>query len=290
MLLMALILLLVVPLQTIPQFTDYKIALSPDGSAEWVVEYRYPVREGDEHFFRMAVDRLNETAAGYADRIRTVVAEASNLIGREMAVEGFTVDARLVETLSGNVAIITLKFKWMDFATVTQDGEVRVGDVFVGGLFLLEGERLRIEYPAKMSISEVRPPPDSLGPGYVEWVGKRSFSDGEPKLILKPGETAISDGWAAGGVAVILAGAGVSGAVTAFVLGKRLVKRPAGHGDVQKVLEIIRRHGGSVPQSEIVRESGLPKSTVSAVLKYLEDEGKVVRTRVGREKNVKLAR
>lgn len=287
---MALLLLLAVPLQASPQFTYYKIALSPDGSAEWAVEYRYPVREGDEQLFRMAVDRLNETAAGYADRIRTIVAEASNLTGREMAVENFTVGVRLGETLSGSVAIITLKFKWVGFAIVTQDGEVRVGDVFVGGLFLLDGERLRIDYPAKMSLSEVGPPPDGLGPGYVEWVGKRSFSDGEPRLILKPVETAKSDGWAAGGLAVILAGTGASGAVAAFVLGKRLVKSPSGHGDVQKVLEIIRKHGGSVPQSEIVRESGLPKSTVSAVLKYLENEGKVVRTRVGREKNVKLAR
>ncbi len=137
------------------------------------------------------------------------------------------------------------------------------------------------------------------------WAGRKVFQDGEPRIVLAPSmptqqgpltgpsssperSPQFLDPWA-------LAAFGVAAAVIAIgavALTRGRNKRSAAYAsdDVGRVLEVIRRHGGAVAQSKIVKESGLSKSTVSTILKVLEREGVVVRQKAGREKLVRLAR
>jgi uncharacterized membrane protein len=192
----------------------------------------------------------------------------------------------------------------MGFAKLV-DRKLEVEDVFIGGLVLLDGKSLRFVFPEHLSIAEVSLKPDTCGLGFVGWAGRKVFQDGEPRIVLAPSMQTLQgpltgpsssperssqflDPW-------VLAAFGAAAAVIAIgavALTRNRNKRSSTYAsdDVVKVLEVIRRHGGAVTQSKIVKESGLSKSTVSTILKVLEREGVVVRQKAGREKLVRLAR
>jgi DNA-binding transcriptional ArsR family regulator len=206
--------------------------------------------------------------------------------------------------LTGSVGVIGLDFVWKGFAKLV-DGKLEVGDVFIGGLVLLDGELLRFVFPEHLSVAEVSPKPDTIGARFVGWAGRKVFQDGEPRIVLAPSiptqqgpltgpssslerSPQFLDPWvlaAFGAAAAVIA----IGAV-ALTRGKNKRSTAYASDDVGKVLEVIRRHGGAVTQSKIVKESGLSKSTVSTILKVLERERVVVRQKAGREKLVRLAR
>jgi hypothetical protein len=83
-----------------------------------------------------------------------------------MSVENLTMTAKVTETLTGSVGVIRIDFVWKGFAKLV-DGKLEVGDVFIGGLVLLDGESLRFVFPEHLLIAEVFPKPDTSGPGFV---------------------------------------------------------------------------------------------------------------------------
>jgi len=287
------------------QITAYQVQLRTDGSALWTVEHRYPLGEKTSaDLFDQASRSLGSLAESYRSRLESVVSRVSSQLGRPMSVENLTVTAKVTETLTGSVGVIRIDFVWKGFAKLV-GGKLEVGDVFIGGLVLLDGESLRFVFPEHLSLAEVSPKPDMSGPGFVGWAGRKVFQDGEPRIVLAPSmptqqgpltgpsssperSPQFLDPWtlaAFGAAAAVIA----IGAVT---LARGRNKRSAAYAsdDVGTVLEVIRRHGGAVTQSTIVKESGLSKSTVSTILKVLEREGVVVRQKAGREKLVRLAR
>jgi DNA-binding transcriptional ArsR family regulator len=58
----------------------------------------------------------------------------------------------------------------------------------------------------------------------------------------------------------------------------------------REIIEVLRRHGGEVPQHVIVEETGLSKASVSMMLKALEASGVVVRVKSGKTKVVRLVK
>ncbi|MEO0157752.1 MAG: MarR family transcriptional regulator, partial [candidate division WOR-3 bacterium] len=84
-------------------------------------------------------------------------------------------------------------------------------------------------------------------------------------------------------------GAAASVPIIYFVSRMRVRRLPQ-KSELDIVMEIIRMHSGVIYQSQIVRESGLSKSTVSTILKVLESQGRIVRVREGRENLVRLTR
>jgi uncharacterized membrane protein len=287
------------------QIKVYQIQLRTDGSALWIVEHRYPFGEkASADLFDQASRSLGSLAESYRSRLESVVSRISIQLGRPMSVENLTVTAKVTETLTGSVGVIRIDFVWKGFARLV-DGKLEVGDVFIGGLVLLDGESLRFVFPEHLSIAEVSPKPDTIGTGFVGWAGRKVFQDGEPLIVLAPSmqtqqgpltgpspsserPSQFLDPWT-------LAAFGVAAAVIAIgdvALSRGRNKRSAAYAsdDVGRVLEVIRRHGGAVARSKIVKESGLSKSTISTILKVLEREGVVVRQRAGREKLVRLAR
>ena len=287
-------------------FTVYQVQLRTDGSALWTIEHRYPLGEKtSSELFDQASRSLDDLADGYRSRLQSVIGRISTQLGRPMSVENLTVTAKVAETLTGSVGVIRIGFVWKGFALQLGDGRLEVGDVFIGGLVLLEGESLRFLFPEQLSVVEVSPRPDTSGPGFVEWSGRKVFRDGEPRIVLAAGHpsqqgplTAPSPSTSAPSqlfdplILAFFAAAAAGVAIGAVVLARSRNKRGFAYAsdDVGKVLEVIWRHGGAVTQSTIVRESGLSKSTVSTILKVLEREGVVVRQKAGREKLVRLTR
>jgi len=60
--------------------------------------------------------------------------------------------------------------------------------------------------------------------------------------------------------------------------------------DVERVLRLLDTTGGVMFQSEMVRQTGFSRTKVSQILKRLEEEGRVVRMRRGRDNIVRLVR
>ncbi len=56
-----------------------------------------------------------------------------------------------------------------------------------------------------------------------------------------------------------------------------------------RILELLRSHGGELFQSEIVRMIGMPKSTVSTVLNDLHTNGMIIKVKKGRENLIRLS-
>ncbi|GBC71724.1 hypothetical protein HRbin02_01512 [Candidatus Calditenuaceae archaeon HR02] len=278
---------------TLPSYTMYHLTILPDGSAGWVIEHRFPLSTPDEiEIFKKMTTHAENLTSDYSARIGAIVSNASRVLGRSMSIEGFSIDVETVETVSGKMGLIRIEFTWKGFTKTTPSGAIDLGDVFIGGFYLSEGETLRIKIPAGFEVAEARPAPTDKGADYLEWRGRMVFTDGEPRLLLRhaaaqPQAPALQWGgptllYIAGGAA-----ASISAAYIAYSLRGR--KKP-GESELDIVIRIIKRHGGVVYQSQIVRESGLSKSTVSTILKMLESEGRVMRVREGRENIVRLTR
>lgn len=299
-----LVTLLGIVVKTMPQqeeFTGYTVTLESDGDAFWVIEHKFPISsDEEEQGFREYIRSLGESSeeleALFRETIEEILSEASRVTGREMGVSGLEVNVSITQTITGRLGVLTVSFLWTGFGRV-EGGELVVGDVFQGGLYLFEGDTLTFRIPEGSQISRVSPNPDREEGRDISWRGRRSFSSGEPALRIS---------LAAGGsgseprgplptltegsllVAVIAA----SGAVVAAALisWRRRSGRGEWMGDVGLILSILRRSGGAVPQSRIVEETGFSKSKVSLLLSLMEERGLVERVKVGRENLVRLVR
>jgi hypothetical protein len=159
-----------------------------NGDATWTVEYR--VRLDDNAtagFERLRADiAANETrfTQRFARRMGETVANAETATGREMSVENVTVSAR--NATFGDYGVVAYRFDWGGFAA-TGDGRIVAGDA-LAGLFLDERTRLVVAWPGSYTASEVRPTPEEQGATSVAWDGRQDFGDGEPRVVLTPGE------------------------------------------------------------------------------------------------------
>lgn len=278
---------------TLPSYTVYHLTILPDGSAYWVIEHRFPLSTPDEiEIFKKMTTHTENLTSDYSARIGAIVSNASRTLGRSMSIEGFSVGVETIETVSGKMGLIRIEFTWRGFAKTAPSGAIELGDVFIGGFYLSEGETLRIKFPAGFEVAEARPAPADRGADYVEWRGRMIFTDGEPRLVLRhvaaqPQASALQ--W--GGQTLLYVAGGAAASISAAYVAYRLRgRRGPGESELDTVIRIIKKHGGVVYQSQIVRESGLSKSTVSTILKMLESEGRVTRVRQGRENLVRLTR
>ena len=176
------------------------------------------------------------------------------------------------------------------------DQNINVGDAFVGGLYLSNDNTLIIQYPKDYTVEQVTPQPDQSRDEMI-WYGLRSFSVGEPRIILvKPSFTST--------IVVILAAI-----VFLIVVGMFLVKRkkeaqektsPEIHEtniqiheiemmDVEdRIMKILKERQGALYQSEIGRQLNLPKSTVSAALNEMQGKNLIQKIKKGRENLIRI--
>lgn len=172
--------------QIAPDDVSLRIALRPNGTAEWEVEYR--VRLDDENkteaFESVRSDiRANSSpyVSEFGSRMDATASTAENSTGRSMSVENVDVSTSR-QQLPQEYGIITYSFVWTNFSAV-EDGEIRAGDALAG--FFLDGETsLLVTWPEGYEAESVAPDPNDRRARTVVWHGPIDFGPGEPTLVL----------------------------------------------------------------------------------------------------------
>jgi hypothetical protein len=166
-----------------------KVNIHLNGSATWVIESFIPLKsEDDVRAFEDYVRRFEkyrlELLGNFTERIERIVRAASEATGRIMVARGFDVSAELIQLISGErVGVVRYRFTWDGFSE-KRDGEIVIGDVFIGGFYLYEGDSLSITIPKGSTIVEAAPKPDKKDGETIVWFGKKIFPDKTPYIKI----------------------------------------------------------------------------------------------------------
>ena len=273
----------------------YTITIQEDGTGIWHVEYRTLLASDSD------LDAFNDYAKNvsdlylpqFQDLMQRSAAQAAVATSRKMDVTDFSGDAGIQTSPTGRYGVVFYSFSWRGFAK-TGD-QISLGDAFAGGLYLAKDHTLIIRYPAGYSEILAEPSPDQVRDGLI-WYGQRSFGAGEPRVVFErsgfPWLPALS-----GGALVLIVIAGVF-----IVLNKKRGSEgpdepgepavPLSAADIvsleEKIIQLLKATGGEQYQSEIVKNLGLPKSTVSATLNELHQRGVIQKVKKGRENLIRL--
>jgi len=292
------VLLLVIPVIAAPVSPDssvtYTISLREDGTANWHVEYRTLLAsDEDAGAFDSYAKNVSFTyLPQFQDLMQRSAAQAAAATSRPMEITDFAGDTVIQTTPTGRYGVVYYSFSWKNFAKTGTD--LAIGDAFAGGLFLAKDNTLVIRYPSGYTVRVAEPAPDQERGGLI-WYGQRSFGAGEPRLVLE--KSGIP--WLPlllGGLlcALMLGGLYV-------VLSKKQSPEPIEDDEPpvalsetellsleDRILQLLKTSGGEQYQSELVRNLGLPKSTVSATLNDLHKRGLIQKVKRGRENLIRL--
>jgi uncharacterized membrane protein len=272
--------------------TTYTITVQEDGSAVWQLEYRTPLATDTDlsAFDNYTRDLPSVYLPQVQDLMQRSAAQASAASSRPMAISNVTGNAVVQTSPTGRYGIVIYSFSWSGFAR--SDGSLAVGDAFAGGLYLAKDNTLILRYPYSWTVTAAEPAPDDQRDGLI-WYGLRSFSPGEPRVILEKPSFPLLPVIAA----VVLIG---------IILGGFMVYRrnrgQAGHtlpeepeepatplteaeeaGLEERIIQLLDAGGGEQYQSAIVKTLGLPKSTISSALNSLHQKGVIRKVKKGRE-------
>ncbi len=184
--------------------TVFRITVYENTSAKWTVQHSRVLNDSEiADFEAFAEDfRTQETATyrRFQSRARNLTAFGERVTDREMAATSFSRDASVVE-LGQTRGAIQMSFVWSNFGQ--PDGErVRVGDIFQGGMYIADGQRLVVQRGPSLAFAEVQPDPDSMtqqgdlaASESVTWVGEVRFNDQRPAAVFQPrGAASASEG------------------------------------------------------------------------------------------------
>ena len=307
LLLLAILLVCVLPAGTAaalaPAYaTTYTITFHEDGSALWQIEYRTLLASDDDMlaFNNYTRDLPSVYLPQVRDLMQRSAVQASVAASRPMAVSNVTGKTVVQTSPTGRYGSVIYSFSWSGFAK--PDGSLAIGDAFAGGMYLAKDNTLIIRYPYGWTVSQVEPAPDQQREDLV-WYGLRSFSSGEPRVVLeKPAFPLVP----------LIAGIIVIAIFAGFIL-YRATKRQTGQdiskerdepadadepavplseteeaGLEDRIITLLEAGGGEQYQSEIVKTLGLPKSTVSSALNNLHRKGVIQKVKKGRENLIRL--
>ncbi|MEN6442878.1 MAG: transcriptional regulator [Methanoregula sp.] len=279
-----------------PAYTiTYTISLQDDGSASWQVDYRtLLVTDEDITTFNEYTRQIDTV---YLPQLQEIMehsaSQAAAATTRYMAINNFSGTGNIQTAPTGRYGIIRYTFTWMGFARPGSD--ILVGDAFAGGMYLPKEATLIIHAPEGYMVKTVQPEPDQTYNG-LTWYGLRSFSAGEPGIVFE--RTSIPVSWIFAVILVIAAGAVSAGIM--YRIRKNHIPEIAPAPDApslseaeilsinEKILQIVRSHGGEMYQSGIVKDLGLPKSSISAALNNLHARGLIQKIKKGRENLIRL--
>lgn len=282
-----------------PEYTTtYTITVMDDGSATWQIEYRTPLVSASDlaGFEEYTQDLHSVYLPQVQDLMQRSATQASVAVSRPMKISDATGSAVVQLSPTGKFGVVVYTFNWDGF-TKTNNG-LEIGDAFSGGLYLGKDSTLIIQYPEGYSVMSVDPSADQQRDSLI-WYGQRSFAPGEPRVVLERVSTPFPLIPVVLGIVVVLI------AFVGFFIYRSRKQEPEAEetnepvvvltADEQKsVEERIMQHlltnGGERYQSEIVRNLGLPRSTVSASLNGLHQKGLIVKVRKGRENLIRLTK
>ncbi|MFA5347231.1 MAG: helix-turn-helix domain-containing protein [Methanoregula sp.] len=272
----------------------YTITLQEDGTAIWHVEYRtlLATDKDVEMFDSYAGNLSSQYLPEFQDLMQRSAAQAAAATFRPMETAGFAGDAAIQTSPTGRYGVVFYSFSWKGFAKA--GNELTMGDALAGGLYLEKENTLIVRYPSGYVVSTAQPAPDQERDGLV-WYGQRSFGAGEPHLVFeRSGFPWIS----------VLLGSGIAFLVILGVvlfISKNRSLEPDDSEETtarlsenelfsieEKIIQALKTTGGEQYQSEIVKNLGLPKSTVSATLNDLHQRGIIQKIKKGRENLIRL--
>lgn len=180
-------------LETSDGFTQtvFTIQVYENGSAQWTFEYSRPLENASEReqFEAFAEEfEQNESAMylNFVERAGKLTAGGSDVTGREMNASSFSRSAS-VDEITNARGVVTMSFTWSNFGVVDGD-TVRVGDVFEGGLYIGQNQRLVFETGPSLAFQKAAPDSytqsgESLETSdSVTWVGDKQFTDQRPMV------------------------------------------------------------------------------------------------------------
>lgn len=177
--------------------TVFRIEVFGNGDARWTVEHSQPL-ETDEEIdqFEQFAERFRttetETFENFQVRANRLTASGTEVTGREMEATAFERDA-FVDQFGGTRGVVQMSFRWTNLA-VTNESTVVLADVFDGGLFIGDGQRLEVRSGDDLVFASVpAPEPDSMAvegdvraSSSVTWFGERQFADNQPRVEFVP--------------------------------------------------------------------------------------------------------
>jgi hypothetical protein len=279
--------------------TTYTIALASDGTAHWKLEYRTPLVTDEDlsAFENYSRDMNSRYLPELRELMQRSAAQAALGTSRDMVVNDFTGNALIQTSPTGKFGVVTYTFDWTNFAQTT--GGLSAGDAFVGGLYLARDDSLVIRYPQGFTVTSADPVPDQTGDG-LTWYGLHSFGPGQPRVTLEGTSFPLLP---VGGFLLVII------AIGGLVLYRRKTPAPPpppepeeteepaaplSKADLEsleeKIIQLLEAHNGEQFQSEIVRELGVPKSSVSTTLNDLHGRGIIRKVRKGRENLIRLVK
>jgi uncharacterized membrane protein len=272
----------------------YTITIQEDGTAIWHVEYRTLLTsDEDVALFDTYAGNVSSTyLPEFKELMQRSAAQAAAATSRPMETDSFDGDAVIQSSPTGRYGVVFYSFRWSGFAKT--GNELSVGDALAGGLYLAKDHTLIVRYPAGYTVSVSEPAPDQVRDGLI-WYGLRSFGAGEPRLVFdKSGFPWFPVVVGSGIVLLVIVGVGL-------IVSKRRSREPddpeetaAGLSETdlisleEKIIHLLKTSGGEQYQSEIVKNLGLPKSTVSATLNDLHQRGIILKIKKGRENLIRL--
>jgi hypothetical protein len=179
--------------------TLFEIRVYENGSATWTFRYdqRLETDEDVQNFEAFAEEFNAQETELYTNFQRRAVAltdSGNNDTDREMSVRAGSFE-RSAEVRDRGVAgteefgVVEMSFVWSGFARLEGE-QVVVGDIFVGGLYIADDQRIRFARGSGLAIEEVDPTPDSISGGTladsetVTWAGEREFADRRPRAVF----------------------------------------------------------------------------------------------------------
>jgi hypothetical protein len=284
----------------------YTITVQEDGTGIWHVEYRTLLASDED---QKAFDAYAKNLSGlflpqFRDLMQRSASQASVATSRKMEITDFSGDAVVQISPTGKYGIVFYSFNWKGFAK--PGDQLTIGDAFAGGMYLAKDHTLIIRYPAGYTVSLAEPVPDQVRDGLI-WYGQRSFGAGEPRLVFEQsGFPYVPVLFGSVLVLIVIA-------VVFFILKKRRLENtnepddidkpvetdepdsatvPLSEADIisleEKIIQLLQASNGEQYQSEIVKNLGLPKSTVSATLNDLHKRGVIQKVKKGRENLIRL--
>ena len=289
----------------------YEITLKEDGSADWIVEYRYRLDDDNESVDWQELEAdVEERPDAYLTSFEADVAEdvteAENETERTMRITNFAIETDETST-APEYGYVRITFEWESFAHVELN-RIEAGDA-LGWLELDDRVILDVAWDEEYNETAVEPTPDDRRETAVIWYGEETdFRDGEPRLEVietggEPVEATEESNWIAPVPWLAIAGAvvlTVAGAGWWMTRGRRSVAEPtetAENGgpiesnrpppellsNEERVLRLLEDRGGRVKQQEVVSELEWTEAKTSQVVGQLREDDEIEVFRIGRE-------
>ncbi|WP_338728528.1 hypothetical protein [Haladaptatus sp. DJG-WS-42] len=172
--------------------TEFTVEVFENGSARWTFAYKLTLEtdEDRQQFEEYAAEfNQNETDLyrQFQNQSSALATSGEQATGRSMSVSGFSKRAEVNEL--GNQGIVEMQFTWSNFATA-ESGQLVVGDVFEGGIYIGPNQSLTIKHDGPLQFTEATPQPDAVSgedlsaSESVTWFGERQFADQQPRIVL----------------------------------------------------------------------------------------------------------